>query len=187
MAYTNDLTDKWGGEWLAWDGCGKFWAQAIRGILRNNSVDGIEVTSKSDSEIWRFDVRRTADDGQSLNGLRWDAVAFDENGREEPLEVQEVGLGRYQATVPIAGRDRITVRLRDADHDKTSIQHFNRPYPVEYRLTQETPPALAALPQLGAETIVADVNPHTTRHSVADYAYFSALASLVASILCRRL
>jgi Ca-activated chloride channel homolog len=187
MAYTSDLTDKWGGEWLAWDGCGKFWAQAIRGILRHNSVDGMQVTTKSDSDNWRFDIRRTADDGQPINGLRWDAVAFDENGQEESLEVQEVGLGRYEATAPIAGRERITVRLRDADHDKTSIQHFNRPYPVEYRLTQETPPTLAALPQLGGETIVADITPHTTRHSVADYAYFAALASLVASILCRRL
>ncbi len=25
MAYTSDLTERWGAEWLAWDGCGKFW------------------------------------------------------------------------------------------------------------------------------------------------------------------
>ncbi|MFZ4765350.1 MAG: VWA domain-containing protein, partial [Roseimicrobium sp.] len=34
LAYTSDLTEIWGGEWLAWDGCGRFWAQVLRGALR---------------------------------------------------------------------------------------------------------------------------------------------------------
>ncbi len=29
LAFTGDLTESWGGEWLAWDDCGKFWAQAF--------------------------------------------------------------------------------------------------------------------------------------------------------------
>ena len=41
MAYTSDLTEKWGGEWLAWDGCGKFWAQAFRGAVRKSDAEGL--------------------------------------------------------------------------------------------------------------------------------------------------
>ena len=36
LAFTSDLSERWGGEWLAWDSCGKFWAQALRGIIRKN-------------------------------------------------------------------------------------------------------------------------------------------------------
>ena len=187
MAYTSDLTEKWGGEWLAWDGCGKFWAQAIRGVLRKNSVDGMQVTTRADADQWRFDIRRTADNGQPLNGLHWDAIALDENGQEEPVAVHEAGLGRFEATVPLTGVERLTVRLHDVDHDKTTVHHFNRPYPAEYRLARQTPPALSALPRLDADSILAGVAPQVSRRSVVHYAYFPALACLVMSVLFRRL
>jgi Ca-activated chloride channel homolog len=186
MAYTSDLTDKWGGEWLAWEGCGRFWAQAIRGILRNNSTDGMQIVAISDEDFWRFNIRRLADNGQPVNATHWDAVALDDNQREHPIEVREVGLGRYEAAVRIAGREHITVRLRDADHDKTSLQHFNRAYPSEYRLAQDAPAELAQLPPLGRESVVEGVSPHVIQHSVAHYAYFGALACLVLSVLLRR-
>ena len=186
MAYTSDLTDKWGGEWLAWEGCGRFWAQAIRGILRNNSTDGMQIVSHTDEEFWRFNIRRVADNGQPLNDTHWDAAAFDENQQEQPIEVHEVGLGRYEARVPIAGREHITVRLRDADHDKTSLQHFNKPYPSEYRLAQDIPMELANLPPLSRETVVEGILPHMVEHSVAHYAYWGALGCLILSVLLRR-
>lgn len=186
MAYTSDLTERWGGEWLAWSGCGKFWAQAIRGVLRNSSVDGMQVTSRAQADDWQFAIRRTGTDGVPVNGLHWDAVALDENSNEQPVEVHETGLGRYEASVPVGGHERLTVRLRDTDHDKTVVRHFHRPYPAEYRLVQDMPPALAALPRVD-HGVLAGLAPHVTRRSVAHYAYFVALGCLVMSVLLRRL
>ncbi|MEN0020138.1 MAG: VWA domain-containing protein, partial [Planctomycetota bacterium] len=34
LAFTSDLTPRWGAEWIAWPGFGKFWAQAIRSLVR---------------------------------------------------------------------------------------------------------------------------------------------------------
>src|SRR5690606_34096079 len=118
---------------------------------------------------------------------RWDAVAFDDNQREQPIEVREVGLGRYEAAVPIAGREHITVRLRDADHDKASLQHFNKPYPSEYRLAQDVPVALVNLPPLSRESVVEEIQPRVVQHSVAHYAYWGALVCLTLSVLLRRI
>jgi Ca-activated chloride channel homolog len=187
MAYTSDLSEKWGGEWLAWDGCGKFWAQAIRGVLRKNSVDGMQVTARADDDQWRFQIRRTADNGAPLNDLHWDAVALDENGQQQAVEVRETGLGRFEAAVPIAGAERMTVRIRDADYDKTVVQHFNRPYPAEYRLAIDATPALAALPGVGGKSVREGILPNVSRRSAIEYAYFAALACLVTSVLLRRL
>ena len=187
MAYTSDLTEKWGGEWLAWGGCGKFWAQALRGAVRKNSVAGLQVATHEDEGNWKFDIRRTGSDGLPINGIRWSAIALDEDGNERPISVTEAGLGRYECDVPIESHERLTVRLRDEDHDKTSLQHFHHPYPAEYRLAQEMPPAIAAMTRADPHSIVADVKPQLGRHAIVHWAYFGALGCLVVSVLLRRL
>jgi uncharacterized membrane protein/uncharacterized protein YegL len=186
MAYTSDLSEKWGGEWLAWDGCGKFWAQALRGVLRKSSVDGLEVVSREDGEVLEFNIRRVSPDGMPVSGIRWNAVALDEDGNEHAVAVTATGLGRYHAAAPTEGRERLTVRLRDEDNDKTTVQHFQRAYPAEYRLAQEMPPAIAALSRIDPHSAIGDIEPQRSRRSVVHWAYFAALACLIASVLLRR-
>jgi len=41
MAYTSDVTDKWGSQWLTWNQFGRFWSQAVRSILRRDSTEGL--------------------------------------------------------------------------------------------------------------------------------------------------
>ena len=126
MAYTSDLTERWGGEWLAWSSCGKFWAQALRGVLRKTSIDGMQVAEQFEDEKLIFDVRRTADDGMPLNGVHWNSVAIDEDGNEHAVAMTEIGLGRYVATVPAEGRERLTdhphSRRRSRQNDRTTLR-----------------------------------------------------------------
>jgi Ca-activated chloride channel homolog len=186
MAYTSDLSERWGAEWLAWDGCGKFWAQALRSVLRRNTVDGLHVESQLARDGWELDIRRRGDDGLPINGISWNASVLDEQGHAEPLAVQETGLGRYRALVSSAGRRRATVRLRDIGHDKLKVLCLQQSYPAEYQLAQELPPAVAALPQ-APETLVADVPPLDRRQSIVPYFYFGAILSLLGSVLLRRI
>ncbi len=45
FAYTSDLTEKWGSEWLSWSAYSKFWDQALRSILRKDDGRGISINS----------------------------------------------------------------------------------------------------------------------------------------------
>jgi Ca-activated chloride channel homolog len=186
MAYTSDLTERWGAEWLAWDGCGKFWAQALRAVLRKNSAEGMRVDTHRTSEGWELDIHRRGDDGLPINSIRWNAAVLDEQGLAEPLTVQETGLGHYRATVAAAGKPRLTVRLRDQDHDKTKVLCFQQSYPAEYQLTQELPPAVAALPLAKTANLVADLPLLHGRYSIMHYFCFAAILGLLGSILLRR-
>jgi Ca-activated chloride channel family protein len=186
LAYTSDLTEKWGGEWLAWEGCGKFWAQMIRGVLRHSDVEGLQITERRHGEAWSIDIRRSDRSGAPVNGIKWDAALLDAGALGRQVEVREVGLGRYEATVPLAGRTSASLRIRDADSDKMTVLHWRRPYPNEYRLAQETPPAVAALAAASTHSIVDGIKPVQRRESVAHFAYFSALACMLGSILLRR-
>lgn len=187
MAYTSDLTERWGGQWLAWDGCGRFWAQALRGVLRKNSVDGLRVESRRAADGWNLVVHRRGDDGLPVNGIHWKATLFDEQDRAEEIAVEEIGLGRYRARVDVRGRPRLTLRLRDEDHDKTKVLHFHQSYPAEYQLAQELPPAVAALAQADPRGVTANLHPLDGRRPVAHWFYFSAIACLLASVLLRRI
>ena len=186
MAYTSDLAERWGGEWLNWDGCGKFWAQALRGVLRKSSVDGFQIASRQDELEWGLEIRRTGRDGQPVNGIRWDAAMLVEGARTQPTDVREVGLGRYEVQAPLDRSDRLTLRLHDVDYDKTRVMHFHRPYPQEYRLGQAMPEALAQLKQVDAHSLVDDIVPQRRRRSIAHWTYFAALGCALASVLLRR-
>jgi Ca-activated chloride channel homolog len=187
LAYTSDLTEKWGGQWLAWEGCGKFWAQAVRSVLRKRSVEGLQVTTRREPGGWQLDICCRGTDAAPRNGIAWDAVLLDDSGNDSPLAIEETGLGRYRATVPVAGRRRVTVRLHDQDHDKTKLLHFHQPYGGEYRLGQKMPPAIAALAAAPPDSITGGIQPTRRRRPVTHYAYFGALACLLMSVLLRRL
>jgi len=187
LAYTSDLTEKWGGEWLAWDDCGKFWAQALRAIMRKRSAEGLQVTMRQESGGWQLDIRRSKTDATPVSGIAWDAVLLDDHGSEQPIAIEEIGLGRYRATLALSNQKRATLRLRDTDHDKTKLLYFHQPYPAEYRLGRTLPPAIAALPIASSETLVSNITPARQRRSVVHYAYFSALVCLILSVFFRRL
>jgi Ca-activated chloride channel family protein len=186
LCFTSDLTEKWGGEWLAWDGCGKFWAQVLRSILRPKNIQGMEVRSMVVNDEWSFDIRRREPDGSPVNNVKWDAKAVDENSAETPVTIHEAGLGRYTAKVPLAGKAKLTVRLRDVENGKLKVLHYNRPSPSEYRLGQAVPAALAGAPEFSPPTVRENITPVETRRSIEPLCYALALAAALGSILLRR-
>jgi uncharacterized membrane protein len=187
LSYTSDLTEKWGGEWLAWDGVGKFWAQVLRSILRRNDAEGMEVRSAIDGSRWNLEILRRDPDGMPVNGVTWDAMAVDENSREFPVTVAERGLGRYLASVPLESHGKLTLRLRDKESNKLKVIHYNRPSPPEYRLSREVPPALASSPAFAPATVRENLQPARTRQGLESWCSLLALASALGSVVLRRI
>ena len=186
LSYTSDLTEKWGGEWLAWDGVGKFWAQVLRSILRRNDAEGMEVRAAIDGSQWNLEILRRDPDGMPVNGVTWDAMAVDENSREFPVAVAERGLGRYLARVPLESHGKLTLRLRDKESNKLKVLHYNRPSPPEYRLSREVPPALASSPAFAPATVRENLQPARTRQGLESWCSLLALASALGSVVLRR-
>ena len=187
LAFTSDLSERWGGEWLAWSECGKFWAQAIRGIIRKTDSAGMQVTQSHEKDRWRLDIVRTAADGSPISGITWDASALNEIGKKTSVVVEEVGLGRYRAELPLESATQLTWRLRDTDHEKQRVLSYNKPYSSEYRLSAKLPKELEQLAAITPETIREDVKPVRVRKSVAHWAQIAALVCLLSGILVRRI
>ena len=187
LAFTSDMTERWGGEWLAWSDFGKFWGQVLRSIARKNDDQGINVSQQVVNGQWQLDIKRTDSAGLPQSKVQWELSALDAQGKIQELPVQEVGLGTYQASVPVKTESNLTIRLRDPVSNKTKILHYDRPYPVEYELSNRLPAEVQALASLSVDQMHQGLAPQSTRQSIVHWFYFFALAFLLVGNLIRRL
>jgi uncharacterized membrane protein len=186
VAFTADLTDRWGSEWLTWDGFGPFWAQVIRGALKKDDSVGLSAQTRIEGGQWMIDIRRLNDAGAPVNGIDWKAEAFDADGNTTPVTVKETGLGRYQASVPITG-DRMALQLTDAVHAKMKTLQWNRGYPDEYRLASEFRSDVLGKENYQAAEVRAGIAPINIKSTAIPLFGFLALGCLLLSILFRRI
>ena len=187
LAYTGDLTEVWGGEWLAWDGCGRFWAQVLRGALRKADVEGMESRGEVKDGAWVMKIERRGEDGMPVSGIAWNAQALDENGNTQDVTIRETGLGRYEARIPLGTRKHLSLRMHDRDHDKLDVKHYHAPYPAEYRLNGKTPESLKTLSSYEPTAILAGLTPVMQLKPVGHWFAWTALGLLLAGVMLRRI
>jgi hypothetical protein len=187
MAFTSDLTDRWGAEWLAWENCGKFWAQALRGVLRRQQTEGLVVEEHARDGSWNIRLERVGENGEALNSIHWDAEVTNSYGQQSPIAVTESGLGRYSLTVPLGDEPHLMLRLHDRDFDIIKALHWQRPYPLEYALASEPAKELLTLSRFEPGAVRKGLQPEPQRKPVSHYLYFASLALVLAGTLIRRL
>ncbi len=186
VCFTADLTDRWGGEWLSWSGCGKLWAQILRGALKRADGSGIAVaTTPSPGELL-LRVRRTDEASRPLSGIRWQPAALDENGRPLSVAIRETGIGRYEAAIPTGDARQITSRLHDTEHGNAKVVQWLRPYPAEYRLAAAPDPALTQLPAFHPASPREGLTPVRLRSSLIPHFVLASLTLLLTGLLLRR-
>ncbi|MEI6176443.1 MAG: VWA domain-containing protein [Verrucomicrobiota bacterium] len=184
---TADLTERWGGEWLAWGGCGKFWAQVLRGVLKRADSSGIEVKPTLTRDELLLDIRRTDDAARPLSGIHWQPNALDDTGKSRPVTLQETGVGRYQARVSIADTRQLTFRLHDTEHGNAKLLQWLRPCPAEYCLSTTIDPALASLTAFDPTTIRSNLSPVRLRSTLVPLCCFLSIAAMILGLVLRRI
>ncbi|MFD0895379.1 VWA domain-containing protein [Luteolibacter ambystomatis] len=187
LCWTSDLTEKWGGEWLGWGNGGAFWAQVFRGIVRKEQSAGLAASGSVDRETWLVNITRRDEQDRPVDRVKWDAKAIDANGVDVPAAVRQTGVGRYEASVDLAGRDRVNLSLRDPDHALMKTLGWQRDYPAEYRLDRETDSALAALPEFDPAAVRADMPNTAVYQDIAHWFVYAGFACLIGGIAVRRI
>ena len=187
IAFTADLTERWGGEWLAWDGCGKFWAQAIRAALRKEDAVGIETRVSDDRGRMIIDVNRSDEAGKPLSGVQWKASALDDAGREQAVSIEETGVGKYRFAITVADLPRLTIRLHDTAEGKVKTLRWNRPYPAEYQLTADAEKPLMEAAGFDPARIREGIQPVRIRSNALPWFGLTAILFMIAGGVLRRI
>jgi Ca-activated chloride channel family protein len=186
VAFTSDLTERWASEWLAWDRFGPFWAQVIRGALKTNDSVGLSAIGRVERGMWHISLRRVDETGRPVHGVEWDAMSFQDDEEGINVAVREIGLGRYEVSVPLNG-ERMALRLADPVHGKMKTLQWNRDYPDEYRLSSTYASSLTDSRTLEAGKLRDGIRPVVVRSSAIPLFGFLAIASLLLGLICRRI
>ncbi len=187
LCWTSDLTEKWGGEWLGWGNGGAFWAQIFRGIVRKEQSTGLSAAGSVDRERWIVDITRRDEQDRPVDRVKWDAKAIDGNGADLPVSIRQTGVGRYEASVNLIGRDRVNLSLRDTDHSLMKTLGWQRDYPAEYRLDREPDAALAVMAHFDPEKVRADLPSSAVYQDIAHWFVYAGFAFLISGIAMRRI
>jgi uncharacterized membrane protein len=96
IAYTSDITGRWGQAWVSWSQFRAFWEQAIRWAMRPSSPANVLVTTRQDGDRAIVEVEAVDLDASFINFLRTSAVVLRPDSAAEPFSLQQVGPGRYR-------------------------------------------------------------------------------------------
>jgi len=187
LAFTGDLTERWGGEWLAWPGFGKFWSQALRALVRRPNQSPLGVTTTAGADALRIEITEPGAARSAAPPTAWQAQSLDDTGRSHRVPVRPVGVGRYLIDVPLGKSQRVTVRLHDPQGSQLRTVQHDRPYPAEYLLNATPDPALTAAEPFTPTGLRLGLVPATTALSLTPWLLLLSILSFTAGVLLRRL
>jgi len=96
VAYTSDITGRWGARWLSWADFRTFWEQTIRWVMRPSSPSNVLVTTREEGDRAIVEVEAVDLDASFINFMQTNAVVLRPDATPEPFTLQQVGPGRYR-------------------------------------------------------------------------------------------
>lgn len=186
-AYTSDLTEKWGGEWLSSATGPPFWAQTLRAIARKEESAGLTSKISHDGERLTINAQRRDDRGESVELVPWDIKATDKSGKEVSLKLTQNGLGSYQGSLSTESVDSLNIRLHDKLADLTKSINWQRDYPKEYKLTNTTDSSITSLSQPNSDAVFANISPTHSYKNASWMFVFLGFTLILGGLVLRRL
>lgn len=103
-AFTSDAKARWAGDWVSWDGFGKFWGQLVRSVMSTGAHHELQTRTRVSVDQGvahvTIDVRDRA--GAYRDDVETEVMLLEDgDGESIPLEVDHLGPGLYKAEFPV--------------------------------------------------------------------------------------
>jgi uncharacterized membrane protein len=100
VAFTSDLSSRWGKNWVRWEHYGKFCAQMVKWAQRKEAPKRFMTTIDRTGEKGRFAVDITTDRSQFVNHLELKVNVLLPSGEDQTSMLDQTAPGRYEAIFP---------------------------------------------------------------------------------------
>lgn len=136
LAFTSDVTSRWGADWVTWSDFARFWDQAVRWTITEGADANLESRVQVEGENARLIVDARDDAGAFLNGLTLSAALVDPDLETETLTLAQTAPGRYEAVFTPGAEGAYFVGVSGADDLRTYTQTSGwvNSYSAEYAL-----------------------------------------------------
>lgn len=141
IAFTSDVSGRWGSAWPRWAGFQGFWEQIFRWVMRPAAPPNIMIRSRTEGEIAIVEVEALGEEGGFANFLQGEARVLSPDGTSRKAALQQIGPGRYRGEFPISdsGAYLVNVLFPDAEGQiAASVQAaVSVPYSKEFASVQD--------------------------------------------------
>jgi Mg-chelatase subunit ChlD/CheY-like chemotaxis protein len=161
MAFTSDLSGRWGKDWVSWPGFSQWASQLARDTMRKILETRMRTDFHADEENIKVVTDLSSRDGRFLNHLKVKANITAPNQASQEQIFQQTAPGRYEGKFTPEARGIHFVSLYaegNAGEPPVALATvpYIAPYPKEYR---ELKPNLSLLGRLAEETGGEMLNP----------------------------
>jgi len=117
VAFTSDLSGRWGRQWVEWPAFGRFVSQMARWTMRRSGNETFVPRFQWHGQRGEMSVDVLDRDDRFVNGLKLEASLMDPSRLARRVELEQVAPGRYHGEFPVprAGRYYITLTGRDGE------------------------------------------------------------------------
>jgi Ca-activated chloride channel family protein len=154
LAFTSDLSGRWGKDWVAWQDFPQWVSQLARDTMRKILETRMRTDFHADGESIKVVTDLVSRDGKFLNHLKLKANVTAPNRTSQEQSFQQTAPGRYEGTFTPSQRGVHFVTLfAEGDGGEAPLPvatvPYIAPYPKEYRHLR---PNLGLLSRLAEET-----------------------------------
>ncbi len=137
VAWTSDVKNRWGAEWLTWPGYGRFWAQVVRSTMRHKQFESYDLSATVVAGRARVVVDAVSRDDRFVNDMETTLEVIDprDSKVKRTLTMDQTAAGRYESefTVDRYGTYILkAIHRRDGQVVAESTGAVALPYPAEY-------------------------------------------------------
>lgn len=144
VAFTSDATGRWANAWLDWGEFRAFWEQTVRWLMRPAAPPNASLRTRVEGERAIVELEAVGEESGFANFLRAQATVLSPDGAASPLELQQVGPGRYRGEFDAkeTGSYLVNVALPTAgaaagEAVATVQAAVSVPYPKEFRTVRD--------------------------------------------------
>jgi len=152
VAWTSDATGRWAQQWVRWDGFARFWAQAVRWSMAQQSETPLEMSVSLQGEQAHITVDAVDTDGDFIDEMEAVVNVMGPAGETTPVELAQTAPGRYEGAFTPAAEGTYLLRLSGALADDREVgltSGWVLGYSPEYAALEADPAYLAYLAGLG--------------------------------------
>ena len=95
VAYTSDLSARWGQEWVVWEHYGRFVSQMVKWARRKATNQRFAATIRRNGEKGTFTVDITTGENLFVNHLNLSANVLFPSGLDQTIALEQIAPGRY--------------------------------------------------------------------------------------------
>ena len=139
VAFTSDLSGRWGKDWVLWDRYGKFTSQMVKWVQRKETQRNYVATIERKGESGTFIVDVTDNQNHFMNNLDLSVNLMFPAENSQTLSLDQVAPGRYQGSFSAEEIGDYYFTLFGTERDDSArpqVFGFGIPYTDEFTSTE---------------------------------------------------